>query len=97
MYFHQEGGDLLGEELKIVVARNGYQGALQFAQGEPSDLIAVDIKLTGNNIEFTIPDSYPEAAQFSGTIETGVIRGVFKFKTGGEATVELKKGKSYWD
>lgn len=97
MHFNKEGGDLLGQELKIVLTRKGYQGALQFAEGGPGQLIIVDIQTEGNKISFTISDSYPEAGQFSGTIQGGIIRGVFRFKGGGEERVELKRGKSYWD
>ena len=97
MYFNREGGDLLGEELKIVRTRKGYQGALQVAEGGPGELIVVDIKLTGNKIEFAVPDTHPDACQFSGTLNVGVIRGEFQYKTGSTEKVTLKKGKSYWD
>jgi hypothetical protein len=97
MHFNREGGDLLGQELKIVRTRKGYQGALQFAEGGAGELIIVEVNLEGDRISFVIPDSYADAGQFNGTIQNGVIRGLFKFKGGGEERVELKKGKSYWD
>lgn len=97
MYFNKEGGDLLGEELKIVLTSKGYQGALQFAEGEPSELMIVDVQIEGNKVSFIIPATYAYAGQFSGTIQNGVIRGMFRFKGGGQEVVELKKGKSYWD
>src|SRR5882762_7050239 len=69
MYYNKEGGDVLGQELKIVVTQGGeYQGALQFAEGEPEDLIVVDIKVVGNKISFSVPDTDPNACQFSGTL-----------------------------
>ena len=73
--FNREGGDLLGQELRIVLTRNGYQGVLQFSNGEPGEHIVVNINATGNKIEFTVPDSYSEAGHFSGTIDSGTIRG----------------------
>jgi len=97
MYFNEEGGDLLGQELKIVLTRRGYQGALQFAEGGPGGLIIVDVHINGNKISFTIPETAPEAGRFSGTLTNGVIRGIFSFKEGGEEKVELRRGKSYWD
>jgi hypothetical protein len=33
LHFHAEGGDLLGAEVKILLTRNGYQAALQIAEG----------------------------------------------------------------
>jgi len=97
MSFNREGGDLLGQELRIVRTRKGYQGVLQFAEGEPSELMIVDLKVSGKTLEFTVPDSSPNACQFAGTIDGGVIRGQFKFRTGSSEDVTLKKGKSYWD
>ena len=98
MYYNKQGGDVLGEELKIVMTQGGqYQGALQFAEGEPEDLIVVDIELKGGTISFLVPDVDSHAGRFSGTIDNGVIRGQFKFKRGGIENVTLKKGKSYWD
>src|SRR5580698_1737 len=62
MYYNKEGGDVLGEELKIVVKQGGgYQGALQFAEGEPQNLIVVEIKVVGSKINFSVPDSDPYA------------------------------------
>jgi hypothetical protein len=97
MSFNKEGGDLLGQELKIVATRRGYQGALQLAEGEPGELSVVDIKISGDKIEFAVPDSSPDACQFSGTIERGKIIGRFRFRTGGTQNVTLTKGKGYWD
>jgi len=66
MYFNREGGDLLGEELKIVRTRKGYQGALQVAEGGPGELIVVDIKLTGNKIEFAVQIHIPTLVSLAG-------------------------------
>jgi hypothetical protein len=96
MQFNNEGGDLLGQELKIVLTRKGYQGAQQFAEGGAGELI-VDVHIETDQINFVIPDSYSEAGQFSGTIQNGKIPGLFKFKRGGEEKIDLGKGKSYWD
>jgi hypothetical protein len=97
MSFNKEGGDLLGQELKIVKTRKGYQGALQLAEGEPGELSVVDIKISGDKIEFEVPDSSPDGCRFSGTIEGSKIVGQFRFKSGGSQTVTLTKGKGYWD
>ncbi len=97
MHFNEEGGDVLGEELKIVVGKQGYQGALQFANGEPEDLLVVDIIVDQKKISFRVPDASEEAGYFTGTIEDGMIKGVFAYKGGATETVILKKGKSYWD
>lgn len=97
MYFNKEGGDVLGEEIKIVNTRSGYQGALQFAEGEPEELVIVEVKVNGANIVFSIPDSNAHAGEFIGTVTNEVLQGEFKFKRGGRERVELRRGKSYWD
>jgi hypothetical protein len=97
MYYNSEEGDLIGDELKIVNTKQGYQGVLQISEGAPEPLILVDVKLTGTNISFSIPDSSPYAGSFDGKIENGLLKGEFHFKSGGADKVELKKGKSYWD
>jgi len=98
MYYNKEGGDVLGEELKIVDTTGGhYQGALQFAQGEPGSLIVVDISVSGNRISFAVPDVDSNGGSFSGTLAKDSILGEFHFKQGVVEKVVLKKGKSYWD
>ncbi len=94
MYYNKEGGDVLGEELKIVMTQGGrYQGVLEFAEGEPEDLIVVDIELRGDTISFSVPDTDTHAGRFSGTIANGTLRGQFRFKRGGIESVALKKGQ----
>jgi hypothetical protein len=98
MYYNEEAGGVVGEELKIVVAQGGrFQGVLQFAQGEPEDLFIVEVKIVGSKISFVVPTGHLETGEFSGTIEGGTIRGRFRFKGGSVENVTLKKGKSYWD
>jgi hypothetical protein len=95
--FNQEGGDLLGVELRIVRTKKGYQGVLQFAEGRPEELILVDVQVEGKRVKFSIPDDDPNAGSFSGVIENGALTGHFQYKSGGVEDVVLKKGKSYWD
>jgi hypothetical protein len=97
MYYNAEGGDVIGDEIKIVYTRKGYQGVVQFAEGAPDELMIVGIEVVGAKVSFSVPDSSPYAGQFTGVIENGILKGEFRFKTGGADKVELKKGKSYWD
>ena len=97
MYFNEEGGDVSGEELKIVLACKGYQGALQFAQGVPSDLVVVDVKVDGTKVTFSIPERSEYPGRFRGIVENGVLKGKFSFANGASEEVKLKRGKSYWD
>lgn len=98
MSYIEEAGDVVGEELKIVVVQGGcYQGALQFAEGEPEGLLVVNIEVKGNAISFAVPAGDTHAGRFSGTVSGGALHGEFRFERGGVEKVTLKKGKSYWD
>jgi hypothetical protein len=98
MYFNQEGGDLLGEELRIVAVPGGYQGTFQVAEGVPESLVLVDVKTNGTNITFSVPTGYLESGAFAGTIQNGVIKGSFLRPDGSAGSaITLQRGKSYWD
>ncbi len=97
MYYNKEAGDVVGEEMRIVATAAGYQGVLQFAEGVPSDLIVVDVKLDGNKVSFSIPGSSVYAGPFAGTLDNGVLRGELRFKSGTTEVIRLPRRKSYWD
>ena len=97
MYVNEEAGEVLGEELKIVVTTGGYQGALQFAQGVPSELILVDVSATENKISFSFAGTDPYSGRFTGMIDRDSLTGEFKFKNGASEKVEMQRRKSYWD
>ena len=95
--YNVQGGDVLGTEIKIVNTRKGFQGVIQFAEGAPEELVVVDIQIKNNTVSFVVPEPSPYAGEFTGTISDGILRGEFRYKSGGSNKVELKKGKSYWD
>ncbi len=98
--FSTEGRDLLGVELKIVPTRKGYQGALQIAEGGPSEMMVVDVAVRKNNtIRFDIPASYPfyGGGTFEGTLDSKGITGRFTFRGVTGDLERLVRGRSYWD
>jgi hypothetical protein len=97
MYYNAEGGDVLGTEIRIVYTRKGFQGVIQFSEGEPEELVVVDIQIKGNAVSFVVPEPSPYVGEFTGAISDGILRGEFRYKNGVSDKVELKKGKSYWD
>jgi hypothetical protein len=97
MSYNSQGGDLLGTEIKIVNTRKGLQGAIQFSEGAPEELVIVDIQVKDGVVSFVVPESSPYAGEFTGAISNGILKGEFRYKSGGSNKVELKKGKSYWD
>ncbi len=95
-----EAGDLRGVELKIVPTLNGHQGALQIAEGSPSEIMVVDVAVRKNNaIHFSIPASYPfyGGGTFEGTLDSKGITGRFTFVGVTGDVARLVRGRSYWD
>lgn len=99
MYFNVEGGDLLGEEIRIVYTRKGYQGTLQIAQGEPSILVLFEPTFDGNRITFTVADPFDgRPLSFEGRIDARGLRGRFRNADGtGRWAIDLKRGVGYWE
>lgn len=97
MNYNAQGGDVLGTEIRIVNTRKGYQGVIQFSEGTPEELVVVDIQIKNDAVSFVVPEPSPYAGEFTGNIRGGVLKGEFRYKSGGSEKVELKKGKSYWD
>jgi hypothetical protein len=94
--YNSESGDLGGVEIRVVYARGGYQATIQFAEGEPSKLVLVDVQFKENNLSFKISKSTYEG-YFEGKIEKNRLKGKFKFKGGGEWIVDIPRKTSYWD
>ena len=95
--YNSESGDLGGVEIRIVYTKLGYQAAIQFSEGAPTELIVVKPSFSGTSISFEIPETHNYAGSFSGTIDKKSLKGTFRFKTGGEWKVNLPRKKSYWD
>ncbi|MGH7404426.1 MAG: hypothetical protein ACREJA_00910 [Candidatus Methylomirabilales bacterium] len=97
--YHKEAGDLLGTEIKIVSTRKGYQGALQIAEGGPSELMVVDVFFEKDVIRFEIPKTYAVygGARFEGKIDAKGIKGAFRYQTHVGDPEYLVRGPSYWD
>ena len=97
MSYNQEGGDVVGHELRIVVTTAGYEGIYQVAEGEPSELMVVNIAFEKNNkISFLIP-SGTYAGSFTGAISDKGITGVFNHRGGAAEHINLPRHTSYWD
>ncbi len=96
--YHDEAGDLLGTEIRIVRTREGYQAAVQIAEGSPSALYLTDATFRENQIAFTLKEAGQySGGTFNGTIAPTGLTGSLKFPSGGEMKLNLKRGRSYWD
>jgi len=96
MYYNEEGGDLIGTEVRIVYTRKGFQGTVQDAEGEPDELILFTATIDGGN-NFTISYTSPRTGDpvtISGRVTEAGLETKTKWWTGGNL---LKRAPSYWD
>lgn len=94
MYYHEQGGDLLGTELKIVwVDNKGYQGVLQFAEGDANELILIWPEIDGDRISFDYSSEW-HSGRFDGVYTEYGIQPVEPDKG---SWWNLKRQPSYWD
>jgi hypothetical protein len=99
--YSREGGDLLGTEIKIVATKKGYQGALQIAEGGPSNLMLVQVAIDNDNVRFEIPNDpnyRPYAGwKFEGKIDDKSLKGNFSIGAKKADSETLTRKCSYWD
>jgi len=95
--FNKEGGDLLGVEIRIVRSHDGYQAAVQFAEGEPGSLTVVPVTFDGQKLRFEIPMGKDQRDVFEGTVGARALVGRFSRGVGAGDELRLPRKKSYWD
>lgn len=96
MEYNKEGGDLLGEEIRIVHTNSGSQGVIQFSGGEPTQLILVSINFHGDSLFFEIPSGEYKGL-FRGKVNRNILEGSLKMDGEKEKKIHLKRKRSYWD
>lgn len=96
MRYIEEAGDVVGTEVHIVLARGGHYAVVQCAQGEPGMPVVVPVKVTGQQVEFEIPDREDNLCcpgKFRGTVSKAALTGKFDAC---DDQLTLKRGRSYW-
>jgi len=99
MHLEKKSGDVLGIEIVIVYSTKGYMVTFQSSEGVPSVPITVSARISGNDIEFTLPPSEGYSGVFKGKIGRNELRGQFEngqLNNKSEQIIRLKRGKSYW-
>jgi hypothetical protein len=97
LYYNKEGGDLIGMELLILPSGHGpepaYSVFVQIAEGGAPFSALVPLKVTGAQIEFTLPPGGTyDREHFIGTFKRAEL--VVRWSQGTEE--HLKRGRSYW-
>ena len=100
LYFNQEGGDLLGNEIFIVPAGgSGLVAFVQKSEGEPQMPSVVAVRVDGNTVSFSVPDPSGGKNEYKGRISAAGFDGTLQHQPGnGPAEqLHLKRKKSYWE
>lgn len=93
MAYNDEGGDLLGTEIFVTYARDGYFVVYQSSEGEPTTPVVVPATISGTSIKFSVPKSIDPRGNFIGTIGLQELTGSF---SGNKEVIHLKRKASYW-
>lgn len=93
MQYNNEGGDLLGTEVFITYAHDGYFVVYQSSEGEPITPVVVPATISGTSITFVVPKTADPRGSFSGTIGAKELTGSF---AGSKEIIHLKRKASYW-
>jgi hypothetical protein len=96
--YNDEGGDLLGMEVKIVPAGGRLQAAVLVSEGEPAPMVVVDVRVTGRTVSFKMPASdFNEAWNFNATVTRKGLVGTIAYASGAKENVTLARRCGYWD
>lgn len=102
LYYNDEGGDLLGTEIFIVVTGQGSDYAVFFQNWEGGSTfpVVVPAQVDGDKITFKVPPPSDAAGTYSGRIGKKGFDGTWKHKDddGSYRTepIHLGRKKSYW-
>ncbi len=96
MHFIPEAEDVGGMEVFITFTTNGMDGHynvhFQMAEGVPEEPALVRASVSGNDIQFTVP----EVGTFKGTVGADALVGKMTFVGGNEEEIRLPRRRSYW-
>jgi hypothetical protein len=98
--YNDEGGDLVGIEVKIVPLGDRYQAAVLVSEGAPSPMMLVDVTVTAQEVRFRVPRSGQEpddSWSFRGTVTARALNGVITHASGVKEQVKLTRRCGYWD
>ncbi|WP_158880676.1 hypothetical protein [Rhodanobacter sp. L36] len=93
MAYNDEGGDLLGTEIFVTYARDGYFVVYQSSEGEPTTPAVMPATISGTSIKFAVPKTSDPRGNFVGTIGSKELTGSF---SGSKEIIHLKRKASYW-
>ncbi len=95
--YHEEGGDLLGYEVRIIPTNKGLRAVVQIAEGGAGEVNVVQVVQTGETLAFNIPLADDAPARFEGKVTARGLEGTVTFPSGASERLILRRSVSYWD
>jgi hypothetical protein len=97
LQFNEDGGDLLGMEIKIVPIGDHFQAVVLVSEGEPQPMVVVVVSVHGNSLGFSVPGKDRTSWKFSGQVSPKSLTGTISYAQGGVEKVVLPRQCGYWD
>ena len=69
--YNDEGGDLLGTEIRIVKSAEHYEAYVQTAEGTPGPVRRAAVTASGNHVHFTVAEKDGSHDEYDGRITSG--------------------------
>ena len=101
LQYNEEGGDLLGIEIKIVpIGNDRFQAAIVVSDGAPAPMVLVDVHVANGLVSFKVPaqnQDLDDAWSFTGTLSANGLKGIIAHSAGGKEQVILPRRCGYCD
>lgn len=95
--FNEEGGDLVGIEIRLIPTRVGLKAVVQVAEGGAGDIDLVAVTETNGEVRFDVPTPGSAPAKFKGRISVSGMAGTLSYPSGATENIVLKRTSSYWE
>ena len=100
LYYNDEGGDLLGTEIKITRMAGHYEADVQLAEGEAGPIRRVAVTVSGDHVHFVVPEEDGSRLEYDGRITAARFDGTQTFVSPSQRVphpLHLPRlEKSYW-
>lgn len=95
--YHEEGGDLIGYEVRFIPTNQGTKAVVQVAEGDAGRIYIVDVVEEAGTVQFEIPLASGLRSKFSGKLTDDGLKGTITSPSGEHEDLFLRRATSYWE
>lgn len=95
--YNEEGGDLLGYEVRMIPTNQGIRAVVQVAEGDAGRIHIVDVVEAAGEVSFEIPLASGMHGNFNGKVTSNGLEGEITYPSGEHESLLLKRAISYWE